>query len=169
MTTCDLVTILRRPFFNLLHKIIRFSDFWSLQKLSLNRIMSQYRMILCSKLKNGFCKIVTKSHVVTKFNVTKSRSQLKDSNIQIFKDKFIKAWPPLWLSYLWKILSMMCCFFGVNNGKILLVFVFYCCFFGSFNLNLGPFFIWNFFLFRNFWLPQKSKKKLGFGIRTLCL
>ena len=25
-TTCDLVTILLRPFFNLLHKIIRFSD-----------------------------------------------------------------------------------------------------------------------------------------------
>ena len=30
-------------------------------------------MILCSKLKNGLCKVVTKSHVVTKFNVTKSR------------------------------------------------------------------------------------------------
>ena len=30
-------------------------------------------MILCSKLKNGLCKIVTKSLVVTKFNVTKSR------------------------------------------------------------------------------------------------
>ena len=30
-------------------------------------------MILCSKLKNGLCKIVTKSQVVTKFNVTKSR------------------------------------------------------------------------------------------------
>ena len=26
VTTCDLVTILQRPFFNLLHKIIRFSD-----------------------------------------------------------------------------------------------------------------------------------------------
>ena len=26
LTTCDLVTILQRPFFNLLHKIIRFSD-----------------------------------------------------------------------------------------------------------------------------------------------
>ena len=25
VTTCDLVTILQRPFFNLLHKIIRFS------------------------------------------------------------------------------------------------------------------------------------------------
>ena len=38
-TTCDLVTILQRPFFNLLHKIIRFSDimrfsdsFWGDQK-----------------------------------------------------------------------------------------------------------------------------------------
>ena len=30
-------------------------------------------MILCSKLKNGICKIVTKLQVVTKFNVTKSR------------------------------------------------------------------------------------------------
>ena len=26
VTTCDLATILQRPFFNLLHKIIRFSD-----------------------------------------------------------------------------------------------------------------------------------------------
>ena len=26
VTTCDLVTILQRPFFNLLHKIIQFSD-----------------------------------------------------------------------------------------------------------------------------------------------
>ena len=30
-------------------------------------------MILCSILKNVLCKIVTKSQVVTKFNVTKSR------------------------------------------------------------------------------------------------
>ena len=30
-------------------------------------------MILCSKLKNGVCKLVTKSQVVTKFDVTKSR------------------------------------------------------------------------------------------------
>ena len=30
-------------------------------------------MILCYKLKNGLCKIVTTSQVVTKFNVTKSR------------------------------------------------------------------------------------------------
>ena len=30
-------------------------------------------MILCCKLKNGLCKIVTKSRVVTEFNVTKSR------------------------------------------------------------------------------------------------
>ena len=30
-------------------------------------------MILCSKLKNSLCKIVTKSQVVTKFTVTKSR------------------------------------------------------------------------------------------------
>ena len=30
-------------------------------------------MILCSKLKNGLYKIVTKSQVVTKFNVTKLR------------------------------------------------------------------------------------------------
>ena len=28
---------------------------------------------LCSKLKNGLCKTVTKSRVVTKFNVTKLR------------------------------------------------------------------------------------------------
>jgi hypothetical protein len=35
--------------------------------------MSQNRMILCSKLKNGLCKVVTKSQVATKFNVTKSR------------------------------------------------------------------------------------------------
>ena len=30
-------------------------------------------MILCSKLKNGLRKIVTKSQVVTKFNLTKNR------------------------------------------------------------------------------------------------
>ena len=30
-------------------------------------------MILCSKLKNGLFKIVTKSQIVTKFTVTKSR------------------------------------------------------------------------------------------------
>ena len=30
-------------------------------------------MILCSKFKNGLCKIVTKSQIVTKYNVTKSR------------------------------------------------------------------------------------------------
>ena len=30
-------------------------------------------MILCSELKNGLRKIVTKSQVVTKFNLTKSR------------------------------------------------------------------------------------------------
>ena len=30
-------------------------------------------MILCNELKNGLCKIVTKSQVVTKFNVTKLR------------------------------------------------------------------------------------------------
>ena len=30
-------------------------------------------MILCSKLKKILCKIVTKSQVVTKFSVTKSR------------------------------------------------------------------------------------------------
>ena len=30
-------------------------------------------MILCSKLKNGLEKIATKSHVGTKFNITKSR------------------------------------------------------------------------------------------------
>ena len=35
--------------------------------------MSLNWMILCSKLKNGLWKIVTKSEVVTKFNVTKSR------------------------------------------------------------------------------------------------
>ena len=30
-------------------------------------------MILCSKLQNGLCKIVTNSQIITKFNVTKSR------------------------------------------------------------------------------------------------
>ena len=39
----------------------------------LNPIMTINGMILCSKLKNGLCKIVTKSQVVTKFNVAKSR------------------------------------------------------------------------------------------------
>ena len=29
--------------------------------------------LICSKLKNDLCKIVTRSQVVTKFNVTKSR------------------------------------------------------------------------------------------------
>ena len=37
------------------------------------KTVTKYRMVLCSKLKNGLCKIVTKSEVVTKFNVTKSR------------------------------------------------------------------------------------------------
>ena len=36
-----------------------------------NCIMSLNWMLLCSKWKNGLCKIVTKSQVVTKFNVTK--------------------------------------------------------------------------------------------------
>ena len=36
-------------------------------------MMSLNRMILFSKLKNGLCKIVTKSQVVIKFNVTESR------------------------------------------------------------------------------------------------
>ena len=40
--------------------------------MSLNRIMSLNRM-LCSKSKNGLWKIVTKSQVVTKLDVTKSR------------------------------------------------------------------------------------------------
>ena len=35
--------------------------------------MSLNQMVLCSKLKNGLCKIVTQSQVVTKLNVTKSR------------------------------------------------------------------------------------------------
>ena len=35
--------------------------------------MSLNRMILCSKLKNGLCKIFIKLQVVTKCNVTKSR------------------------------------------------------------------------------------------------
>ena len=35
--------------------------------------MSLNWMILCGKLINGLCKIVTKSQVITKFNVTKSR------------------------------------------------------------------------------------------------
>ena len=35
--------------------------------------MSLNQMILCSKLKNGLWKIITKSQVVTKFNFTKSR------------------------------------------------------------------------------------------------
>ena len=30
-------------------------------------------MILCSILRNGLCKIVTKSQIVTKFNVTESK------------------------------------------------------------------------------------------------
>ena len=50
-----------------------FSDTWSPQKLSLNHATSLNRMILCSNLKNRICKIVTKSQVVTKVNVTKSR------------------------------------------------------------------------------------------------
>ena len=52
----------------------RFSDTFGLRKkLSLNCIISLNRMILCSKLKNNLCKIVTKSQVVTNLNVTKSR------------------------------------------------------------------------------------------------
>ena len=51
-----------------------FGHFWpTYPNQSLNRIMSLNRMILCSKLKNGLWKIVTKSQVVTKFDVTKSR------------------------------------------------------------------------------------------------
>jgi hypothetical protein len=51
----------------------RFSDTYGMQKLSLNCIMSLNLMILYIKLKNGLFKIVTKSQVVTKFNVTISR------------------------------------------------------------------------------------------------
>ena len=51
----------------------RFSDTYGMQKLSLNCIMSLNLMILYIKLKNGLFKIVTKSQVVTRFNVTKSR------------------------------------------------------------------------------------------------
>ena len=40
-------------------------------------------MILCSKLKNGLCNIVTKSQVVTKFNVTKSRLQCTVLNLDL--------------------------------------------------------------------------------------
>ena len=36
VTTCDLVTILQRPFFNLLHEIIIFSDIMQRPKVSLN-------------------------------------------------------------------------------------------------------------------------------------
>ena len=46
--------------------------------------MSLNRIILCSKLKNGLCKIVAKSKVVTKFNVTKLRLHCI-SNIMSFK------------------------------------------------------------------------------------
>ena len=35
--------------------------------------MSLNRMIVSSTMKNGLCKIVTKSQIVTKFNVTESR------------------------------------------------------------------------------------------------
>ena len=58
---------------------------WSPQKLSLNRIMSLNQMILCSKFKNGLCKIVTKSQVVTKFNVTKSRLHCTWPNFRLTK------------------------------------------------------------------------------------
>ena len=55
------------------YSAISIQCFWFLQKLSLNCIMSLNRIISCSELKNGLCKLVTKSQVVTKFNVTKSR------------------------------------------------------------------------------------------------
>ena len=38
-----------------------------------NVAKSNYFMYLLSKLKNGLCKIVNKSQIVAKFNVTKSR------------------------------------------------------------------------------------------------
>ena len=51
----------------------RFSDIFDLCKNSLNCMMSLNQMILCSILKKRFCKTVTKSQFVTKFDVTKSR------------------------------------------------------------------------------------------------
>ena len=63
-------------------------------------------MILCSKLKNGLCKMVTKSQVVTEFSVTKSRMHctfkpkastpghsIMNSSTMIFSFKNkVKAW-----------------------------------------------------------------------------
>ena len=46
--------------------ILIYWHFWSSQKLSLNCIMSLNWMILCSKLKNGLWKLVSKSQVVAK-------------------------------------------------------------------------------------------------------
>ena len=50
-------------------------------------------MILCSKLKNGLCKIVSKSQVVTKFNVTKSRlhSTIMHTTLRLKKDEKRKS------------------------------------------------------------------------------
>ena len=61
-------------------------------------------MILCSKLKKGLSKIVTKSEVFTKFNVTKSRLHCTLNNLggkYAFKDhksRFLKNWSKLCLN-----------------------------------------------------------------------
>ena len=57
------------------------------------RIMSLNPMILCSKLKIGPFKIVIKSQVVTKFNVTTSRVHCIANRYQMyFKETNREAW-----------------------------------------------------------------------------
>ena len=51
-------------------------------------------MILCNKMKNGLCKVVTKSQVVTKFNATKSRLNCNlvfkvAENYELMTDPFV--------------------------------------------------------------------------------
>ena len=43
---------------------------------------------MCSKLKNGLSKIITKAQVVTKFNVTKSRLNCNYENKNCYQVEF---------------------------------------------------------------------------------
>ena len=57
-------------------------------------------MMLCSKLKNCLCNIVTISQVVTKFNVTKSRLHCTTIKTQINLTRFGGAdWAIILLNY----------------------------------------------------------------------
>ena len=110
MTTWDLVTILQRPFFNLLHKIIRFSDimrqwqFLRRPKVSLNRdctvsnlLFSLENLTTSYKLFLGFSQFQ-----FLKWNKSSSTSHLSHS----FLKRFVYVSPP-WGYGFWQVKSLI--------------------------------------------------------------